>query len=61
MTMPSEFGDDYSMTTSHGGSLADAISASLKLPWPLVMQAVRAGCKTEEEVRMYLRQIGAIK
>jgi hypothetical protein len=52
---------DLGATTPGAGVLADQIAASLKLPWQEVMQAIRAGCKSEAEVRTYLQRVGAMK
>ena len=59
--MPSEFNDVPETAYVSHKFAADAIAKSLRVPWQMVMSSLRAGARTEAEVRAHLQRTGALK
>lgn len=59
--MPGEFSDFVGEAPASAGLSVPSIAAAVGVPEHLVMQAVRAGCRTEREVREWLRRSGTLR
>jgi len=58
--MPSEFQDHFDVPARAGLSVA-ALAASMGVPEYMVLHAVRSGCRSEQEIREWLRRSGVLR